>query len=463
MIRTLHAAALAAMILGGSAAQAADALDPTVTYVLAGAVLDRPGSSPRGPSTIIVKDGKVAEVLSGLVTPPAGAKVVDLRERFVLPGLIDSHVHLNGRGNPLLARMDASGRDAQDVFVTMALNARADLEAGFTTVRDLGGDARSVRALRDAIDRGDLPGPGIVNAGQIISVTGGHGDGRNGLREEISDTVEEHQINVCDGPDDCRRAVRRQIALGALVIKFAATGGVLSNVSGGLGRQMTPEEMSAIVETAHAFGRKATAHSHAMEGSKAALKAGADSIEHGTFLDDETIRLFKEKGASLVPTMLAPVTTLAQARSGQLGAAAALKVGEGRSAVPNHERAIKAGVKIAFGTDTGVSVHGQNAREFALLVERGLTPMQAISAATVNAAALLGRQDSIGALSPGMDADIVAVIGNPLEDVRRLERVDFVMRRGAVIKQGGERQAFPPAFTRTTISETGKPVERPLP
>jgi imidazolonepropionase-like amidohydrolase len=438
-------AALAALALAVPAGAMAQALDPTETYVLAGALLDKPGTAPRGPSTLVLRGGKVAEVRSGFAEAPAGARVIDLRDRFVLPGLIDSHVHLNGRGNPLLARMDASGRDVQDVFVTMQMSARATVEAGFTTARDLGSDPRSIRALRDAVDRGDVVGPGIVNAGQMISVTGGHGDGRNGLREQISDTVELHQINVCDGPDDCRRAVRRQIALGALVIKFAATGGVTSNVAGGLGRQMTPEEMKAIVDTAHAFGRKVTAHSHAMEGTKAALLAGVDSVEHGTFLDDETIRLFKEKDAYLVPTMLAPVATLAQARAGQLRAAAAAKVGEGRSAVPNHERAIRAGVKIAFGTDSGLSVHGDNAREFALLVERGLTPMQAISAATVNAASLLGRADSIGALTPGMDADIIAVKGSPLEDVRRLEQVDFVMHRGAVIKQAGARAPLPMA------------------
>lgn len=444
MTHKMSAALAAALVLAAGGAQAAEALDPVVTYVLAGTLLDRPGQAPRGASTLVIKDGKVAEVLDGFATPPDGVRVVDLRDRFVLPGLIDAHVHLNGRGNPLLARMDASGRDVQDVFVTMAVHARATVEAGFTTVRDLGSDPRSIRALRDAIDRGDVCGPGIVNAGQMISVTGGHGDGRNGLREPISDTVELHQINVCDGPDDCRRAVRRQIALGALAIKFAATGGVTSNIAGGLGRQMTPEEMTAIVDTAHAFGRKVTAHSHAMEGTKAALQAGVDSIEHGTFLDDETIRLFKDKGAYLVPTMLAPVATLAQARAGQLGAAAAAKVGEGRSAVPNHERAIKAGVKIAFGTDSGVSVHGQNAREFALLVQRGLTPAQAIAAATVNAATLLDRQDSIGALKPGMDADLIAVEGDPLKDVTRLERVDFVMHRGALIRQNGARLAFPP-------------------
>ncbi len=444
MITKLSAVCAAALTLAVGAAQAAEALDPAVTYVLAGALLDRPGQAPRGASTLVIKDGKVAEVRDGFATPPEGVRVVDLRDRFVLPGLIDAHVHLNGRGNPLLARMDSSSRDVQDVFVTMEVHARATVEAGFTTVRDLGSDPRSIRALRDAIDRGDVSGPGIVNAGQMISVTGGHGDGRNGLREEIAETVELHQINVCDGPDDCRRAVRRQIALGALAIKFAATGGVTSNVAGGLGRQMTPEEMAAIVDTAHAFGRKVTAHSHAMEGTKAALQAGVDSVEHGTFLDDETIRLFKEKNAYLVPTMLAPVATLAQARAGQLGAAAAAKVGQGRSAVPNHERAIKAGVKIAFGTDSGVSVHGENAREFALLVERGLTPTQAIAAATVNAATLLDRQDSIGALKPGMDADLIAVEGDPLKDVTRLERVDFVMHRGAIVRQGGQRAAFPP-------------------
>jgi imidazolonepropionase-like amidohydrolase len=228
--------------------------------------------------------------------------------------------------------------------------------------------------------------------------------------------------------------VRAQVAMGARVIKFAATGGVLSNVSGGLGRAMTPEEMRAIIETAHALGRKVAAHSHAAEGTRAALEAGVDSIEHGTFLDDDTIRLFKTKGAYLVPTEIAPVAALAQARGGALPPATIVKAEEAAAAMAaSHRRAYAAGVKIAFGTDTGVSKHGDNATEFAVMVKNGLTPTQAIAAATVGAADLLGRSD-IGTLAPGKTADIIAVATSPLNDVTQLEHVTFVMHRGVVAK-----------------------------
>jgi imidazolonepropionase-like amidohydrolase len=308
------------------------------------------------------------------------------------------------------------------------------LLAGFTSVRDLGGDPRGIRALRDAIDAGDVEGPTITNAGEMISVTGGHGDGGNGVREDVADMIHQHSVNLCDGPDDCRRAVRAQVGLGARVIKFAATGGVLSNVAGGLGRAMTPEEMRAIVETAHALGRKVAAHSHAAEGTKAALEAGVDSIDHGTFLDDEAIRLFKAKGAWLVPTEIAPIAAVAQARGGALPPSTIPKAEAAAAAMAaSHRRAYAAGVKVAFGTDTGVSKHGDNATEFVELVKNGLSPTQAIVAATVGAADLIGRDD-IGTLAPGKTADIIAVTGSPLEDVVRLQRVDFVMHRGVVAK-----------------------------
>ena len=345
------------------------------------------------------------------------------------------HVHLWGiGGDPMRARLEALNRDRFDDEMTAVANARTTLAAGFTSVRDLGGDPRGIRALRDAIDAGAVEGPSITNAGEMISVTGGHGDSGNGLAEEFADMVHAKEMNLCDGPDDCRRAVRAQVALGARVIKFAATGGVLSNVSGGLGRAMTPEEMRAIIETAHALGRKVAAHSHAAEGTKAALEAGVDSIEHGTFLDDETIRLFKTKGAYLVPTEIAPVAALAQARGGALPPATIVKAEAAAAAMAaSHRRAYAAGVKVAFGTDTGVSKHGDNATEFALMVRNGLTPTQAIAAATVGAADLLGRDD-IGTLAPGKTADIIAVTGSPLQDVTRLEHVDFVMHRGTIAK-----------------------------
>jgi imidazolonepropionase-like amidohydrolase len=343
------------------------------------------------------------------------------------------HVHLLGiGGDPLRARLGAAERDRADDLLEGVANARKTLLAGFTSVRDLGGDEHMIRALRDAIDAGQVEGPSITNAGRMISVTGGHGDGRNGVADYFEASVHGDIGNLCDSPDECRRAVRRQIGLGARVIKFAATGGVLSNVSGGLGRAMTPEEMRAIVDTAHGLGRKVAAHSHAAEGTRTALDAGVDSIEHGTFLDDEAIRLFKAKGAYLVPTMLAPVAAIAQARGGQLPPATVPKAEAAAAAmVASHRRAIAAGVKIAFGTDTGVSKHGENAREFALMVQAGMTPAQAIRAATIAAADLLGRTD-LGTLQAGKAADIVAVTGSPLTDVTRLEHVDFVMHKGVV-------------------------------
>ena len=423
----------------------APAPSPVTTYIHAGKLLDRPGQPPRDKATVIIRDGKVVEVRDGFAAPEAGATLIDLKDRFVLPGMIDMHVHLWGiAGEPLKARLGELTRDRFDDMVEAQKNARADLLAGFTTVRDLGGDPRGIRALRDAIAAGEIEGPTIINAGQMVSVTGGHGDGGNGLAEEFADAVHAHQINTCDGPDDCRRAVRAQIGLGAQLIKFAATGGVLSNVAGGLGRQMTPEEMKAIIDTAHSFGRKVAAHSHAAEGTKAALAAGVDTIDHGSFLDDEAVALFKTKNAWLVPTMIAPVAALAQARAGQLPPATIPKAeAAGAAMLASHKRAIAAGVKIAFGTDTGVSKHGENAREFALMVGAGMTPAGAIRAATIDAAEALGRKDQIGSLEPGKAADIIAVAGDPLADVTRLESVDFVMRGGATVKLGGKHQAFP--------------------
>jgi len=442
MIGKALALALALGVSGAAMAQAA----PQPTYILAGHVLAHPGEAMRGPSTIIVENGRIVAVKDGFQPPVDGAPVIDLKDRYVLPGLIDLHVHLWGiGGDPMRARLLDETRDRFDDLVEAEKNARTDLEAGFTTVRDLGGDARGIRALRDAIDNGEVVGPTIVNAGQMISITGGHGDAGNGLNEDFAEAVHAKEINLCDGADSCRRAVRQQIALGALVIKFAATGGVLSNVAGGLGRQMTPEEMKAIVETAHGFGRKVAAHSHAAAGTKAALEAGVDSIEHGSFLDDETIALFKAKGAYLVPTMLAPVAALAQARGGQLPPATIPKAEAAAAAMlASHKRAIAAGVKIAFGTDTAVSRHGDNAQEFALMVKAGMTPMAAIKAATVNAADLLGRTDQIGTIEGGKIADLIAVTADPTGDVTTLEHVDFVMHHGVAVKIGGRRQAFPP-------------------
>lgn len=415
--------------------------DERVTAIYAGTLLAEPGKPPRGPSTIVVRGGKVVEVRDGYVDPPAGAATIDLKDRFVLPGLTDLHVHLWGiGGDPLRDRLTALNRDDADDLLYAIANARVTLEAGFTTVRDLNGDARGMRALREAIERGDIEGPTIVNAGNAISVSGGHADAGNGMAAVYADAVHAHNSNTCNGPDDCRRAVREQVALGAQVIKYMSTGGVLSNVSGGLGRAMTEEEMKAIVDTAHALGRRVATHSHAVDGTKAAILAGVDTVEHGSFLDDEAIKMFKAHGTWLVPTMLASPTVVAQGRAGALPPAVVPKTIEAASAAfASHTKAIAAGVKIAFGTDTGVSKHGDNAKEFALLVKAGMRPAEALKTATVNAAEALGRSASIGTIIPGKDADIIAVAGSPLEDVSRMEHVEFVMRHGVVHKADGKR------------------------
>ncbi|WP_312164715.1 amidohydrolase family protein [Phenylobacterium sp.] len=435
----------AAIALGlGVASQAAAQAQPA-TVIHAGALLDRPGQAPRGASTLIVRDGRIEAVRDGFVEPEAGAKVVDLRDQFVLPGLIDSHVHIFSDDDKVRSRMEFPNRDIEDNMVIGIDNARRTLEAGFTTIRDLGSDIRSVTALRDGVNSGLITGPTIVAAGRAIAVTAGHGDGSNNLNRDLAEIAHQHGENVCNGAEDCRRAVRSQISQGADVIKFTATGGVLSNVAGGLGAQMFDDEMKAVVETAHMFGRKVAAHAHGTDGVVGALNAGVDSIEHGTFGTAQTDALFKKTGAYFVPTMLAPKTALDQARAGARSRNSLEKAEiAAKAAMENHRRAIANGVKIAFGTDTGVSAHGDNGKEFALMVSVGMSPAEAIKAATVNAADLLGRSASIGTLEAGKDADIIAVAQSPLADVTELERPTFVMHRGVVAKVGGQRAPFPP-------------------
>jgi imidazolonepropionase-like amidohydrolase len=432
----------AAMIGASAAAQTPTA---SLIYIHAGALLDRPGQAPRGASTLIVREGRIEAIREGHVAPESGARLVDLRNQFVLPGLIDMHVHIFNDDDKMRARLEQTNRDIEDNLLIGVDNARRTLEAGFTTVRDLGSDVRSVTALRDAINSGLVQGPTIVPAGRAISITGGHGDRSNNTNRDMTAVANAQADNLCNGADECRRAVRAQISQGAEVIKFAATGGVNSNIAGGLNQQMFAEEMKAIVDTAHMFGRKVAAHAHGQNGIKAALEAGVDSIEHGTYTDAETNALFKKTGAWLVPTFVAPHTALAQARAGARSKATLAKAEEAAAAhAKNIAGAIKAGVKIAFGTDTGVSDQGKNALEFAHLVNAGMTPAAAIRAATIDAATLLGREDRLGTLEPGKDADIIAVSASPLNDVTELERVRFVMRRGVVHTLDDARQAFPP-------------------
>jgi imidazolonepropionase-like amidohydrolase len=432
-------AATAALAFSSTiAAQPAPPPEP-VTVIHAGTLMAEPGKPVRRNASIVVRGRSIAEIRDGFAEIP-GARVVDLRTATVMPGLIDMHVHLEGLDDRMQARLQAPYRDYEDEAYTAVFNARKTLLAGFTTVRDLGGEERTVLSLRDAIDAGQFAGPSIVAAGKMVSVSGGHGD-VNGLNRDLTGIYEPRATNTCNGPDDCRRAVREQISLGAEVIKFAASGGVLSNVPGGLGQQMMDDEMRAVVTTARTFGRKVAAHAHGVDGINAALRAGVDSIEHGTFTNDETFRLYKQTGAYYVPTLLAPAAALAD---GQRGALTPAQMEKALQAAGNAEksfaRAIREGVKIAFGTDTGVSRHGDNAQEFALMVKNGMSPALAIRSATVDAAELLGRSARVGTIEPGKDADIVAVEGDPAANIRLLENIGFVMKHGRVHKLGGERQ-----------------------
>ena len=440
----LLAAAAAVAFMCPAAAQsqppaAQQTREEPVTVIHAGTLLAVPGQPPRRQVSIVTRGRRIVEIRDGYVDLP-GARLIDLRNSFVLPGLIDMHVHFDGLDDRMQARLQAPFRDYEDEAYTALLNARRTLLAGFTTVRDLGGEPRTIMSLRDVINAGQFAGPTIVSAGLMVSVSGGHGD-VNGLNRDLTGVYEPRATNTCNGPDDCRRAVREQISLGAEVIKFAATGGVLSNVPGGLSQQMMADEMRAVVETARSFGRRVAAHAHGVDGINAALEAGVNSIEHGTFTNDRTFELYRRTGAYYVPTLLAPAAALAD---GERGALTPAQMEKAREAAGNAERsfarAIREGVNIAFGTDSGVSRHGDNAQEFALMVRNGMTPAAAIRSATVGAATLLGRQDTIGTIEPGRDADIIAVEGNPLENVRLLENVGFVMRHGRVHKLAGERQ-----------------------
>jgi imidazolonepropionase-like amidohydrolase len=433
--------ALATAAAAQTAQPAAAQPDEPVTVIHAGTLLAEPGRPARREASVIVRGRRIEELRDGFVNLP-GARIVDLRDHTVLPGLIDSHVHF--RGNPddrLQARLQAPFRDKEDYAFTAQQHARRTLLAGFTTVRDLGNDPRLVTTLRDGIEEGMFAGPTIVAAGSGISVAGGHSDPRNGLNRELAEAASDDAINTCNGPEDCRRAVRNQISYGVDVIKIAASGGVLSNVPGGLAQQMMDDEIKAVVDTARTFGRKVAAHAHGVDGVNASLRAGVASIEHGTFTNDETFRLYKQSGAYYVPTLLAPAAALAD---GQRGALTPAQFGKAREAAGNAEksfaRAVREGVKIAFGTDSGVSRHGDNAQEFALMTRNGMSPAAAIRSATVDAATLLGREAQIGTIAAGKDADIIAVRGDPTSDVRLLENVQFVMKHGRVHKLGGERQ-----------------------
>jgi imidazolonepropionase-like amidohydrolase len=407
--------------------------------VWCGTLLQSPDRDPLREATLVIHRDRVQSVRPGFVEPSAlqeageaKVEVIDQRARFVLPGLIDAHVHLAAEpsGDARRRRVQESEADAA---LRAAHHARRTLAAGFTTVRDLGSPGDAVLALRDAIRAGTADGPRILAAGQPLSPSGGHSDPSLGLREDLGPPPGAEQ-GVCDGVDACRRAVRLAVKRGADWIKLTATGGVLSAAASGLEQEFLDEEIAAIVETAHQLGRRVSAHAHGARGVEAAVRAGVDSIEHGSFVDDATLREIAARRGFLVPTLAAARAVEERTRAAAPlppdVAEKALRVAP--AAFDAARRAHAAGVRIALGTDAGIAPHAENARGIAYLVEVGLSPAQALAAATTTAADLLGISADLGALEPGKLADAIAVDGNPLVDVGALRSMAFVMQGGVV-------------------------------
>ena len=412
-------------------AQAQDAV------VHIGTLYARVDSAAQRSVSLIIDDGKVREVQNGFVALSAAklgptATLIDWSKDVVLPGLIDCHVHLTSDKAGIEAQLGQLTLSPAAKAFDAAVNARKTLAAGFTTVRNLGDDDGVTLALRDAIAAGQVPGPRILDAGTSISATSGHMDSALGFRDDLREAINSHG-NLCDGADECRKAVRLQIARGVDVIKFATTGGVNSRIGLGLGAQMFDDEARAIVETAHLYGKRVAVHAHGSDGIVMALKAGADSIEHGTLMDQAGLSLFAESGAYYVPTLSTINGYIERLRDNPNAYPPAVKRKiEWRISVTGKalQLAHKAGVKIAFGTDAGVSLHGRNADEFELMVKFGMSTKQVLMAATINAADLLDLTNEIGSLEAGKSADLIALPRDPFDDLGVLKRVRAVIRAG---------------------------------
>ena len=412
---------------------------PAVTAIRAGTLIDGTGAAPVKNAVILLQGDRITAVGTN-VPVPAGATVVDLSGATVLPGFIDAHVHLAFRtiGDGDWQHAGLTEMPSQ-LALLGAAHAQQTLEAGFTTVRVVGTAHFGDIALRNAINAGWIPGPRIVAAGISFGIRGGHCDETNGLQPEALGHEGGIEVGVADGIEEVRNAVRYMIKYGADVIKICATGGVLSLTDSAGVQQYTEDEMRAIVETATQLDRRVAAHAHGTAGIKAAVRAGVTSIEHGSILDAEAVALMKQRGTWLVPTLLAGFTVESLATAGRLPAPIAAKALAIAPRMHNSfKMAVDAGVKIALGTDAGVMKHGTNAREFTLMVRWGMSPMQAIVAGTSNGATLLGLERDVGTVAVGKRADIVAVTGDPLQNIQVLEHVDFVMKDGKVFKRDGQ-------------------------
>lgn len=406
-----------------------------VKVLHAGQLLAQPGSEPLSQHTVVIEGERITRVARGYLDPQEiapDAELIDLRQAFVMPGLMDMHVHLQGELGPKSDR-EALRTSSQMVQMRSQMHAMRTLLAGFTTVRDVGSSGLEMYALRDAINAGWVDGPRIVAAGGV-GITGGHSD-VSGLRPEFMALFTDDSI--CDGPYDCRRATRNQIKYGADLIKITSTGGVLSDRATGTQQQMEADELQEVVRAAGRMGRKVASHAHAEDGIIAALQAGVASIEHGTYTGPDAIEWFLKTGAYLVPTLLAGDTVVQMAEGSDFMTdavrAKALRVGNDMKG--NFKKAHEAGVKVAFGTDSGVSIHGINAQEAVLMHEAGMSAMDILVSMTINAADLIDMSEAVGSLEAGKYADIVATQGSPLEDIGELLEIEFVMKGGKVFKQ----------------------------
>ncbi|MBL37005.1 MAG: amidohydrolase [Xanthomonadales bacterium] len=404
------------------------------TWVRCGDSVDVAEGALTGPVTLVVVDDRIERVVDGHPEAQAQAGIVDLSGLTCLPGLMDMHTHITSQSSPS-SYSKAFTRNEADVALEATVYARRTLEAGFTTVRDLGDSFNASIALRNAIDAGHVVGPRIFTSGKALATTGGHADPTNGWRADLMGAPTPRE-GVLNGVAEAREAVRQRYKDGADLIKITITGGVLSVAKSGIAPQFRPDEVQAVIETAEDYGMHVAAHAHGKEGMIRAINAGITSIEHGTMMDDEVISLMKERGTWYVPTISAGKFVAEKAEID--GYFPALVRPKARTIGPmiqdTFERAWKAGVRIAFGTDSGVSPHGDNADEFVFMVETGMSPAEAIRSATLNAAELLGVSDRAGRLAPGHWADVIAVEGNPLADVSTLGDVAFVMKAGHVHK-----------------------------